>query len=66
MIPAAYITDWRRRAPWSTDAQVEQDLVPSSDETSGETGGGAIAFAARCTTRSFTISLHSVSHGIVV
>ena len=27
MIPAAYITDWRRRAPWSTDAQVEQDLV---------------------------------------
>lgn len=27
MIPAAYVTDWRRRAPWSTDAQVEQDLV---------------------------------------
>jgi predicted nucleotidyltransferase component of viral defense system len=27
MIPAAHIADWRRRAPWSTDAQVEQDLV---------------------------------------
>ena len=29
MIPQAYITDWRRRAPWSNDAQVEQDLVLS-------------------------------------
>jgi len=29
MIPAAHITDWRRNAPWSTDAQVEQDLVLS-------------------------------------
>lgn len=29
MIPAAHITDWRRKAPWSTDAQVEQDLVLS-------------------------------------
>jgi predicted nucleotidyltransferase component of viral defense system len=27
MIPRANITDWRRTAPWSTDAQVEQDLV---------------------------------------
>ena len=29
MIPRAYITAWRRIAPWSTDAQVEQDLVLS-------------------------------------
>lgn len=27
MIPAAHIINWRRKAPWSTDAQVEQDLV---------------------------------------
>ncbi len=27
MIPRAHITAWRSRAPWSTDAQVEQDLV---------------------------------------
>ena len=27
MIPRALITAWRARAPWSTDAQVEQDLV---------------------------------------
>ena len=27
MIPRANITAWRARAPWSTDAQVEQDLV---------------------------------------
>lgn len=27
MIPRAHITAWRARAPWSTDAQVEQDLV---------------------------------------
>lgn len=27
MIPRAHITDWRSKAPWSTDAQVEQDLV---------------------------------------
>lgn len=27
MIPRANITAWRSRAPWSTDAQVEQDLV---------------------------------------
>jgi predicted nucleotidyltransferase component of viral defense system len=29
VIPRANITAWRRRAPWSTDAQVEQDLVLS-------------------------------------
>jgi len=27
VIPRAHITSWRSRAPWSTDAQVEQDLV---------------------------------------
>ena len=27
MIPRAHITSWRSKAPWSTDAQVEQDLV---------------------------------------
>lgn len=27
MIPRAHITAWRSEAPWSTDAQVEQDLV---------------------------------------
>jgi predicted nucleotidyltransferase component of viral defense system len=29
VIPRAKITAWRRQAPWSTDAQVEQDLVLS-------------------------------------
>lgn len=29
MIPRAAITAWRARAPWATDAQVEQDLVIS-------------------------------------
>jgi len=29
VIPRANITAWRRQAPWSTDAQVEQDLVLS-------------------------------------
>ena len=29
MIPRANITAWRAHAPWSTDAQVEQDLVIS-------------------------------------
>ncbi len=29
MIPAAYITAWRRTAPWNLDAQIEQDLVIS-------------------------------------
>jgi len=27
MIPRAHITAWRPRAPWSSDAQIEQDLV---------------------------------------
>lgn len=27
MIPRDYITEWRRRAPWIEDSQVEQDLV---------------------------------------
>ena len=29
MIPRDYITEWRRRAPWVQDFQVEQDLVIS-------------------------------------
>lgn len=29
MIPRSHITAWRSRAPWATDAQVEQDLVLS-------------------------------------
>lgn len=29
LIPRAHITAWRSKAPWSTDAQVEQDLVIS-------------------------------------
>ncbi len=29
MISRAYITAWRANTPWSTDAQVEQDLVLS-------------------------------------
>lgn len=29
MIPTAFITDWRTKAPWSSDNQVEQDLVIS-------------------------------------
>ena len=29
MIPRAEVTAWRARAPWPTDAQVEQDLVLS-------------------------------------
>jgi hypothetical protein len=29
MIPRAHITAWRPQAPWSTDAQVEQDLLLS-------------------------------------
>jgi predicted nucleotidyltransferase component of viral defense system len=27
VIPPAHITAWRKHAPWSTDAQVEQDLI---------------------------------------
>lgn len=29
MIPIAYINEWRNSAPWSTDNQVEQDLILS-------------------------------------
>jgi len=29
VIPRAHITAWRAAAPWSTDAQVEQDLILS-------------------------------------
>jgi predicted nucleotidyltransferase component of viral defense system len=29
MIPQRYIEEWRAIAPWTTDAQVEQDLVLS-------------------------------------
>ncbi|MGH8681873.1 MAG: nucleotidyl transferase AbiEii/AbiGii toxin family protein [Burkholderiales bacterium] len=29
MIPRAHVTAWRAKAPWSSDAQVEQDLVLS-------------------------------------
>jgi hypothetical protein len=29
MIPRAHVTHWRLRAPWPSDAQVEQDLVLS-------------------------------------
>lgn len=29
MIPRAHVTAWRAKAPWPTDAQVEQDLVLS-------------------------------------
>ena len=27
MIPVDYITEWRAEAPWTTAAQVEQDLI---------------------------------------
>lgn len=27
MIPLAYITEWRNKAPWQDDFQVEQDLI---------------------------------------
>jgi hypothetical protein len=27
MIPKAYITAWRKKAPWLEDFQVEQDLI---------------------------------------
>ncbi len=29
MIPRAHVTAWRAKAPWASDAQVEQDLVVS-------------------------------------
>jgi predicted nucleotidyltransferase component of viral defense system len=27
MIPQSYITEWSRQVPWTTDEQVEQDLL---------------------------------------
>jgi predicted nucleotidyltransferase component of viral defense system len=47
LIPRAAITAWRSRAPWSTDAQVEQDLVISRalvDLFSDELVGRSLAF----------------------
>lgn len=32
MIPFDYITEWRAEAPWTTEAQVEQDLILSRAE----------------------------------
>ena len=29
MIPRAYIQEWRQWAPWTQDAQLEQDLIIS-------------------------------------
>ena len=29
MIPFDYITEWRAEAPWTSEAQVEQDLILS-------------------------------------
>ena len=31
MIPRDHITEWRARAPWVPDVQVEQDLVISRE-----------------------------------
>ena len=47
MIPRDYITQWRERAPWSEDFQVEQDLVISRalvDIFSDPFLAGALAF----------------------
>ncbi len=47
MIARAHITAWRSKAPWSTDAQVEQDLVISRalvDLFSHEVLGREVAF----------------------
>ena len=47
MIPRDYITQWRERAPWSEDAQVEQDLVISRalvEMFSDPVLAGALAF----------------------
>ena len=47
MIPRDYITQWRERAPWSEDFQVEQDLVISRALVgifSDPVLGGALAF----------------------
>jgi predicted nucleotidyltransferase component of viral defense system len=47
VIPRAHITAWRSKAPWSTDAQVEQDLVICRavvDLFSDELLAGEVAF----------------------
>ena len=47
MIPRAHITAWRAHAPWSTDAQVEQDLIISRaivEVLSGPQLSGRLAF----------------------
>ena len=38
MIPRDYITQWRARAPWNEDFQVEQDLVSRVDDIAGQRG----------------------------
>ncbi len=54
MIPRAYITEWRDRAPWPSDEQVEQDLIitralvelfrrPAIQEALAFRGGTALA-----------------------
>jgi hypothetical protein len=32
MIPQRYIEEWRAVAPWTTDAQVEQDFLANMNE----------------------------------
>ncbi len=47
MIPRDYITQWRDRAPWSEDFQVEQDLIISRaliEMFSDPVLAGALAF----------------------
>ena len=47
MIPVAFITEWRSRAPWPEDAQVEQDLLLSRvlvEIFSDDALGAALAF----------------------
>ena len=47
MIPRDYITQWRERAPWSEDFQVEQDLIISRalvEIFSNAVLAGALAF----------------------
>lgn len=48
MIPQPYITEWSTHAPWPTESQIEQDLIPSrlileiaSDASSRAGGAGA-------------------------
>ena len=50
MIPRDYITQWRERAPWTEDFQVEQDLVISRalvEIFSDPVLAGALAFRGR-------------------